>query len=188
MALYASYYDWKHAVTKRLIARGWARLGDGLFSEVYGKGPYAIKISCGADDWEQYVIWATKAGYAGTFAPRVYCVHRYQYGLIALMERLDCTVGAVRETDNNLYHLVEDRRYCPRSATELYVRYPGLEAFMTDVAAAGYENDTHTGNWMLQRAANRIVLTDPSARPSTSSARRWRAVGNAIVTRDGAKL
>jgi hypothetical protein len=188
MALYAGYYEWKEVVTKRLIARGWTKLGNGVFSEVYGKDLYAIKISTGTDDWEQYAIWATKAGYAGTFAPRVHCVHRYQYGLLALMERLDCTVECVRETNPSLYDLVNDRKYCPQSAAALYKLYPGLGAFMQAVSAAGYDSDTHTGNWMLQHATARIVLTDPSSRPSTSSARRWRAVGTAIVTRDGAQL
>jgi hypothetical protein len=58
MALYAGYYEWKEVVTKRLIARGWTKLGNGVFSEVYGKDLYAIKISTGTDDWEQYAIWA----------------------------------------------------------------------------------------------------------------------------------
>lgn len=178
-----SFQAWSERVERKLTASGWTRLGGGLYSEVYGKGNLAIKISNGNDDWEQYVIWATKAGYAGTFAPRVHCLHRYEYGVLALMERLDCTANSapeeIKKAVSGLWQ---------GSAPILDATYPGWGAFFDAARGAGYANDMHCGNVMLQNATHRLVLTDPSSRLSKSAARKWRAVGNAVFTRDGKTL
>jgi hypothetical protein len=186
------YHEWSRMVQKRLCARGWKEIGSGLFSRVYGKGAYAIKVSSGQDDWEQYIIWATKRGYAGTFAPRVYCVHRYKHGLIALMERLDCTIAQAKERNPTLYKLVDYIWWKPDNRAALDKLFPGFQAFIEATKAEGFANDTHTGNFMLAKGRGRrkprLVLIDPSSRYTTTEARRWRAVGTAIVTRDGATL
>lgn len=148
------HYDkWSAGLERKFKARGWELLGRGLNSTVLGKGPYAIKISNGYDRWEDYILWATVAGYAGGFAPRVYRCHRSKNGLVALMERLD------RKPNR-----------APRG---------GFSQFLQLVKRLDFADDITRKNVMYRNGLP--VLIDPALKYTDREPGRWRAVGSNIL-------
>ena len=155
-----------------MAKRGFQLLGSGLFSAVYGREgwPYAIKVGNGRDSWADYVEWATAHGWAGGFAPRVYRLRRTSWGVMALMERLECTLGRVDETSPH-YEAKESLYF---HSERIEARYPGISCFFRQAHAAGFCGDWSLGNFMVK--GPRLVLTDPSAAPGEDGRRRWRAI------------
>lgn len=146
-----------------------------------GKHHYALKISNGFDRWEDYILWATQAGYAGWFAPTVYWCQRSKHGVVALMERLDGSVRNIGSTElKDACNALGRRRVVPPL---LEAAYPGLRAFLTAVVRAGFADDIAARNMML-RGGRQLVLTDPALKYTTLGEHEWRVHGNRIMFAD----
>jgi len=82
------------ALTRRLRAKGWKRLGDGAFGVAWGKGNLVWKVSAKSDD--KYKIWAhavVSGTYTGPHVPRIKMLLVDDTGrCAALMERLEACV------------------------------------------------------------------------------------------------
>lgn len=170
-----TYEKWRARAERAFRALGWQLIGRGINSTVMGKDTRAVKISNGWDKWEDYVLWATRIGYAGHFAPKVYRCNRSKHGLIAVMERLDmsvCETGSamlIRECNRLGRYLSHDlENYCP-----------GLARFILDVRAAGFADDISARNIMWHRG--RLVLVDPALKYTDRQPGKWWAVGSNIL-------
>lgn len=151
---------------KWLAKRGYIVLGQGLMAAVYTKpgSNRAIKVSRQIDQWPDYVLWATKNRYAGTFAPKVYSLKFHKDFYVATMEVLVCTIGELRDKswrneqlrnyDSMLNGLYGEKR--PISA---------LDKFCSKAKEAEFNHDLHDNNFMV-RSDGSVVLIDPSSRRS----------------------
>lgn len=177
----------------RLQRRGFVMLGAGAFSTVLGKPGYprVIKVGRGQPEgWIDYIMWADKAGYAGSFAPKVFSlkIHfDYRYGpfqwgrelnnswYVAVMERLDCTIAAVTcPGKRRIYRHMASALYGDLPCKTLEDMAPGATKFCADLRAAGFEYfDLHDGNFMLR--GNQVVCTDPLSSPTRTGTTRWRS-------------
>lgn len=163
-----------------LTKRGFQKLGSGAYGHVLGhpKSDKVIKIlrRPSQDGWLDYIRWAKKHNFLGTFAPKV-TSYKYiknkdgDFG-VAVMERLDKT----------LYHV--DRKHDARFIQEammhslngnglagkfLSVAKPGSDEFIQSfLRAFGREGgDFHAGNWMTRKDGT-LVLIDPLCRPGVT--------------------
>jgi hypothetical protein len=163
-----------------LEKRGFQKLGSGAYGHVLGhpKSDKVIKIlrRPSQDGWLDYIRWAKKHNFLGTFAPKV-TSYKYiknkdgDFG-VAVMERLDKT----------LYHV--DRKHDARFIQEammhslngnglagkfLSVAKPGSDEFIQSfLRAFGREGgDFHAGNWMTRKDGT-LVLIDPLCRPGVT--------------------
>lgn len=157
-----------------LRRRGFNVLGSGLYSTVLCKGNSDRVIKVGStDNWLDYIIWAAREGYAGGLAPRVYSFKRFDHWYVAVMERLDCTVGQLAWCDEHKHRDKGGtlRAQCNALSTAMYQGLrqiddaekllPGSGRFLTGFKAfvRGSHVDAHTGNWMLR--GKELVCTDP---------------------------
>ncbi len=88
---YRSRDDGYKRVTKFLASRGFSKIGRGAFSEVWGKNdhPTVWKINFSADRWPDYIAWAMKEGFSGTYAPKVHALKRFKQDFyVAIVDRL----------------------------------------------------------------------------------------------------
>ncbi|UYO52484.1 hypothetical protein [Rhodopseudomonas palustris] len=182
---------WKdgHHFADALKRRGYVVLGAGYFSTVFKKpgSDRVVKVCHRPDNWLDYVLWATKAGYAGTFAPRIFSYRRYNQGrdgefYVAVMEelaetvdRLSCRVSdgrAVRAAAHlrsyiNINHdqdgVAADRLFAGalRFAMEFRIEFRGANF------------DLHMGNWMV-RFDGSLVCTDPVSHGRSTAPARMR--------------
>lgn len=164
----------RHRIEARLMKHGYKMLGSGCSSAVWAKGDSTRCIKVGTcADWEPYIRWAHQAGYAGTFAPRVYAFHRWSNWLYtASVERLTVTVTSNRfntpdDDGEDLYQMVDSRHW-----SALEPRFPGISAFTAAATCAGMNGDWHCSNWMLHE--ERLVLVDTYSRGQGFGVRRWR--------------
>lgn len=174
--LFRDYHD----LIERVERKGYKRLGNGSYSTVLAKEGRKDCIKIGTDStWEPYIHWATKRGYAGTFAPRVYEFHQHNNDIFtARMERLTVTLYKAKEDD--LSSTLS--KACYGTLPDAYEeRFPGLCEFTTSCRAAGFTGDWSGSNWMLHEG--RLVLIDPQSGNRGSGARRWKARDTEIVTR-----
>ena len=170
--------DGAYAYCAALEKRGYVKLGGGLYSVVYAiNADFAIKVGHN-DNWPNYIEWATQAGFAGTFAPKVYSLKFHRGFYVAIMERLACTMADLR-ADNGCpskdhYEMVykalresAGRRF-RESAGRIFEEkadgFEDLKAFGGLAYEAGFNDDLHRGNVMLRRDGQ-IVLIDPSSNP-----------------------
>ena len=162
------------AVVCTLHKRGFYTLGQGVFSTVLGRDdwPYAIKVGNGRDNWVEYVEWATAHGWAGGFAPRVYRLRRCEWGVIAIMERLERTMWNI--PDDSPHREARDCLMRVNRGELLDARYPGIGCFFRRVQAAGFYGDWSFSNFMVK--GPRLVLTDPSSDSGSNARRRWKAI------------
>jgi hypothetical protein len=88
------------AYENKLRARGYQLLGKGLYSNVFAapKSDKVIKVA-DMDEWPRYILWATKNGYAGNFAPKVYSLKFHDGYYVATMERLVATIQDIRNEE-----------------------------------------------------------------------------------------
>jgi hypothetical protein len=189
--------DADHFIDK-LQARGYQVLGRGCFSTVLAKpgSEKVIKVNTQADNWPDFVLWAAKAGYAGTFAPRLFSL-RYINGVqqefyVAVVERLDATVRDTRnDRVRNLHSLLRnvleagrierDRARADEQLIEADKMQPGAARFVLEFRLHAEKGghgrlDLHNENWMYHQG--RIVLVDPFCsgdRLSDSAKRRYRS-------------
>jgi len=187
-----SVFSSKRSFVEALTKRGFVAIGNGMYSQVLAKPGSDRVIKVGAyDSWIDYVLWAHKAGYGGTFAPKVYSYKSYsgateQYGntkfYVAVMERLDKTLRQVpREHDYKYLHQLFEQAvgYKHRmSLTLADLAIPGLGRFATDFTIANDKDlfsglDLHGGNFML-RSDGSLVLTDPVAGQPKTQYKRLR--------------
>ncbi|PZA13940.1 hypothetical protein DNX69_00480 [Rhodopseudomonas palustris] len=182
------WIDGEHFIA-RLKKRGYCYLGSGCYSTVLYKpgSNRVVKVSRRPDNWLDYVLWATKAGYAGTFAPVVHSFRRFNQGLdgefyVAVVERLVETVNDIERRDRrhravkaqgflrSYIHanhdqdgVAADRLFAGslRFAVELRMEFRG----------AGL--DLHAGNWMT-REDGQLVCTDPVCEGRSTAPSRMR--------------
>ena len=163
--------DSTYAYCAALEKRGYVKLGGGMYSVVYAlNADFAIKVGH-TDNWPNYIEWATQAGFAGTFAPKVYSLKFHRGFYVAIMERLACTMADLRA--GNGYHskdhyemaYVALREGAGRRFEEKVDGFEHLKAFGRLAYEAGFNDDLHDDNVMLRRDGQ-IVLIDPSSRPS----------------------
>lgn len=162
-----------------LKRRGYRVLGSGCFSTVlaYPGSNRVIKVAKQVDDWPQYVRWASAAGYAGTFAPKVFSFRQHDGWYVAVVERLDCTIaettkaGARRIYGNLSYTMMGAGTL--DAERDLEDSYPGAvafaKAFATDMCSGFGSTDLHDANFML-RSDGTIVCTDPLSWGGTGAA------------------
>lgn len=174
--VYKSAFDSGHAFAAALEKKGFKKLGSGSFSMVYAKegSGKCIKVCYRLDAWMDYISWAAKKGYCGTFAPRVYS-YKYFKGkgdpfYLAVMERLEGDVGNVKDDHpqaftyrafswgarNEMAHANDNYMRC------LEVLNPGMPQFVKDFSefCKTKHPDFHTGNFMVRKDGS-FVATDP---------------------------
>jgi hypothetical protein len=171
-----SFQDSRNEYGSKLTRKGFVKIGDGLNADVYTKigSDRVIKVGSRRDIWPEYIEWATKNGYAGTFAPKVYSLKYHDHIFVAEMERLVCTISDI------LNNMGRDHIYCrlQRAITHIIYGYEidaaeikdqvelkeatDLITFIRDIQEARFNNDLHNQNWML-RKDGQIVLIDPSS-------------------------
>lgn len=175
--VYKSAFESGHTFAAALEKKGFKKLGSGSFSMVYAKegSDKCIKVCYRLDAWMDYISWAAKKGYCGTFAPRVYS-YKYFKGngvdpfYLAVMERLEGDVGNVKDDHpqaftyrafswgarNALAHANDNYMRC------LEVLNPGMPQFVKDFSefCKTKHPDFHTGNFMVRKDGS-FVATDP---------------------------
>lgn len=175
-----SAFDSKYTFIQALERKGFKKLGSGYYSVVlHKKGERVIKVGK-ADQWINYVLWAGKTGYGGTFAPKVYSYKMFPgkkkgndpWGhegpfYVAVMEKLEKTVSSARSSEDMVIGPYLFQTYLHKNAAAgrmLDVLAPGLRVF-SDQFKKTFKNgwDLHNGNFML-RSDGGLVLTDPIAR------------------------
>lgn len=185
------FIDWA-SFGNGLEKKGFKALGHGSFGSVYGKAGQdrVIKILHGENDgWLDYVTWANKKGYGGTFAPKLYSYKLVKtlggtFG-IASMERLEKTISGMDPKDGR--YLLPSMfqysvQYGNQKATDfLDTLQPGLAKFAVDFKEKfqhGY--DLHRGNFMI-RKDEQVVVTDPISLGSGFSNTRMKAKDFALA-------
>jgi hypothetical protein len=187
---------WCHAdqYIQKLEDRGYVRLGSGCFSTVLAKpgSDRVIKVGRNLDAWPDYVLWAARKGYGGTWAPRLFSFRRHKCHngefYVAVIERLENTIHGLKKGEDKRHSQFEsDRLALARilkntlpdddgAAADVDEKMPGALRFCIRVrawqASIGAGFDLHSENWMV--AGERLVLTDPvtESRGRTSTAPR----------------
>lgn len=168
-----SYHDF----LRGLSAKGWQKLGCGSYSSVfcYRDRDYVLKVGSGRDNWLDYIHWAARQGFAGTFAPRVFKVKMLADGYVAKVEKLVPMSHHHRFAD-----LCQALSFNigPQSPElfKLDIAYPGIRCFLRQAMLAAatrdfpdypprsYLCDTRACNWLIRRKPDGrecIVLNDP---------------------------
>ena len=163
--------DSTYAYCAALEKRGYVKLGGGLYSVVYAiNADFAIKVGHN-DNWPNYIEWATQAGFAGTFAPKVYSLKFHRGFYVAIMERLACTIADLRAGNGGRrskdHYEMAYKALLGGAGLRFNEKADGFEhlkAFGRLAYEAGFNDDLHDGNVMLRRDGQ-IVLIDPSSNP-----------------------
>lgn len=167
-----------------LRKRNFMELGCGLYSDVFAPptSDRVIKICRNQDPWPNYILWATKMGYAGTFAPKVYSLHIFDGGYAATMERLNkIELGMYRFTDPAIEAQFQawDRFYYSAEPipAEIETMRPGCTKFMAELREFRkdmcHAPDLHRGN-VMQRHNGDLVMIDPVQGETTHPPKRMR--------------
>lgn len=186
---------WCHAdqYIEKLEKRGYRVLGKGAFSTVLARPGSAkvIKVGRNMDAWPDYVLWAAKAGFAGTWAPRLFSFRRHKGHMcefyVAVIERLDAVVATLEDYKKPTQHplvavqsnLSSFLYAVQRTATAIFSDCymagaieadklkPGALRFALAMAqwrnSIGAGFDLHSNNWMV--SGDRLVCTDPVVEP-----------------------
>lgn len=154
-----------------LRRRGYHVLGQGLYSTVLAKpgSQRVVKVNRSLDGWPDYMLWASKAGYAGTFAPKVYSFKFHGTWYVAVMERLEATIDATRCDNPRGYKIWQQLQRAISGwladQKELDALVPGAWCFATALRTSGIgATDLHTQNFMLRHDGS-VVCTDPVSVP-----------------------
>ena len=165
-----------------LYKKGVPLLGRGAYSDVFGpvNSDRVIKVNRAQDKWLDYILWATRQGYAGTWAPKVYSFHIIDGHYVAIMERLPRTLRdadpALRHHFNAMEQFIGGEQWKPGEYTlhpETEKKFPGCAAFLKGLAANyRWEIDWHRGN-IMERHDGSWCVTDPvtGAMPDTTPKR-----------------
>ncbi len=155
----------------RLMARGFRKIGGGLYSDVLAKdgSDRCIKVAHG-DRWPDYIDWADRNGYLGTFAPKVYSFKQHLLFYVAVMERLVCDFRDIEHY--NGHKITSDVQVFFKEAraamgfinydyqTENIDTAAPFISFCTTLRANKLADDCHEGNFMV-RKDGQVVLIDP---------------------------
>lgn len=157
-----------------LAARlGLSQIGSGAYSSVFAPvtSDKVLKINRRHDGWLEYVMWATKNGYAGGLAPKVFSFKICKDHYVAVVERMAETLNSAQGEVHNHWRNIEfalsrtrwKDPYTPNSDTlKAYPEYPDfvaeLTAFQKTLPQSRF--DIHPGNWMT-RPNGRLCFTDP---------------------------
>lgn len=161
----------------KLRAHGFIVIGEGLYASVlyHPKRPdRVIKVSRW-DGWPQYILWANSADFGGTFAPQLYHFKSYDWGYVAVMERLACTVqelGQFGPANHDFTTLQFIAKEISINYFPTHDNYPDWQAFVKEAHKNCRLDDVHSGNVML-RSDGQIVLTDPCTNISNRPNRRY---------------
>jgi hypothetical protein len=159
-----------------LKKRGYVKLGRGSFGTVLAKpeASTVLKVMHNpTDGWLNYVQWASKEGYAGSFAPKVYSYKYIQKGNfgVALMERLDKTLTQVEDAEPaSVVPSLFYKHVCHQNETAgnlLNSLFPGIKEFGIKLSQTYKHFDFHGDNYMLRHDGS-LVVTDPVAGGATS--------------------
>lgn len=166
-----------------LRLRGWSLVGSGYYSRVLINDKYpdrAIKIlnKPETDGWLPYVDWATKNGYAGKLAPKVYSYKLFKgktnirknyyddpsslFG-VAVMERLDKTLSKATKKDAvsilpEIFHFAAEGNPIALQIADQVA--PGYNDFAEKLSKEFEGLDLHNGNFMTRKDGS-FVVTDP---------------------------
>lgn len=167
-----------------LLKRGFREIGSGAYSTVLAKpgSDRVVKVlRRDLDAWGEYVHWATTAGFAGSFAPKVYSFKLYSGFYVAIMERLGrCIDCHADEGIKTLFNLGSRYPWDVDQSKEAKSLNPQFHHFMIEFRKRfeGYNLDLHGGNWMTTEnnsGDTRLVLVDPIASQANSTTPiRWR--------------
>jgi len=148
----------------KLRALNFEHLGKGMYANVFAipNTDKVIKVASN-DAWPDYIKWATKNGYAGKFAPKVYSLKFHDGWYVAIMERLVDTMKNFRVSSEQyqLYYDHVARRSSDIPARSSKGKPKDLIEFVHNLRDAGLANDLHQGNVMV-RKDGQLVITDPS--------------------------
>jgi hypothetical protein len=166
-------FDDGRSFKKALEKKGWETLGSGHYSYVLGRKNSEKAIKIGSiierDGWIDYVHWANKNGYGGTFAPKVYSFKHIKG------KKKDFTLTLMEKIEKNAYSI--GRKHDTRPLPELVQQYvvyenemagklidyavPGLKTFTDELRKEFPDHfDLHNGNFMV-RSNDSFVITDP---------------------------
>lgn len=193
----SSIFASAHAFRSALEKRGFKLLGEGHYSAVYGKPGYdkVIKVSRSLDNWIDYVAWASKNGYAGTFAPRVFSWKRFKgpprihnsWDLYDTRTSYDWSIAVVermKETIKEDSKLSQDFKIIERIhdlgersvLAELVMDeiVPGVGSFFKKLHKSFHASDIYAKNMMV-RDDGSFCVTDPVCGTIKTEAMRLRA-------------
>lgn len=197
-SIFTSAREFRRALEKR----GFKLLGEGHYSAVYGKDGYdrVIKVSRTLDNWIDYVAWASKNGFAGTFAPKVYSWKRFKgppwvkpswmhwdsyddYKKIgndwsvAIVERMAETLNADSQLAQD-FKLVERLHDLPEKSLLAEVILdeiiPGVGSFFKKLHRNFRASDIYAKNMMIRKDGT-FCVTDPVCGSIKTEARRLKA-------------
>lgn len=145
-------------------------VGSGAYSKVYRRigSTHVIKVCTRGDPVIDYLLWAHQAGWAGTFAPRIYSARRFSdYSYVVEMESLEIHASQVSEFGRrgaqaaNFRYLIRGREAIadapiPDGLVEFTEAFRSRFDRLID---EGYL-DIHYENLMI-RHNGCLVLTDP---------------------------
>jgi hypothetical protein len=170
---------------KALEKRGFVKLGEGHYSAVYGKPGYdrVIKVSRTLDNWIDYVAWASKNGFAGNFAPKVYSWKRFKNATpfvprpweweynnpgaqdwsVAIVERMKETLNADSQLAKD-FKIIERLHDLPEKSLLAEVILdevvPGVGSFFKKLHQTFRSTDIYSKNMMI-REDGTFCVTDP---------------------------
>ena len=174
-----------------LVARGCEKLGSGCYGAVYSIPGTDKVIKVGSQDqWPDYIVWATRNGYAGNFAPKVYSLkfksfegHEYY---VAIMERLVCTIGQMKLDPDDNYRSVSAPQIKLHSQIENWLGQPDADRspdlvqatdlleYVKALRLAKFTGDCHSSNVMVRHDGS-LVVTDPVSYSDTGTRFRIRS-------------
>jgi len=168
----ANPFKCPYAFIARLRKRGYHQLGAGCFSTVlYKSGDRVIKVNRSPDAWLDYVLWASKKGYAGGLAPKVFSYKKIGNFYVAVMEKIDYCAHKVESTQDAWMYpqlLTYAAMWKNNKAADLLdICIPGAKRFTYDLRDefTGHRLDLHNENIMF-RADGSMVIVDPVSHQS----------------------
>lgn len=192
---FASAANFERALEKR----GFKKLGSGAYSSVYAKDGYdrVIKVTRYLDNWIDYVAWASKNGYAGSFAPRVYSWKRFGFDpekpkkqqsmfywerhsngwSVAVVERMKETLNADSQLAKDFKIIERIHDLAERSVLAELVMdeiIPGVGNFFKKLHRAFRANDVYGKNLMIRKDGT-FCVTDPVCGDIVTTETRFKA-------------
>jgi hypothetical protein len=154
---------------------GCQQIGSGLYSNVFAfpGSDKVIKVA-NYDRWPEYILWSTKNGHAGKYAPKVFSLKFKEDFYVAVMERLVCTIGEMKCPNTGYrmkceqtkaYHLATGFGYLTCQDED---RPDDFIAYLQTLRDNKLAGDCHEGNVML-RHDGQPVVTDPCSGVFSSS-------------------